>query len=90
MKKQETNKKENKKSSNKSSRKENKVTKNMSFYEIMKNNPEAIEILLEKGMHCIGCPMAMQETLEGGAIAHGLNPDKLVDEINEKLKKKKE
>ncbi len=66
----------------------NPISKNMSFHEIMEKNSEAIEILLGKGMHCIGCPMAMQETLEDGAIAHGLNPDKLVEEINEKLNKK--
>ncbi|MBR9705684.1 DUF1858 domain-containing protein [Candidatus Pacearchaeota archaeon] len=61
----------------------------MNFHEIMQDHPEAIEILLNKGMHCIGCPMAMMETLEEGALAHGLNPDKLVKEINTKLKSKK-
>lgn len=65
-----------------------KITKKMSFAEIMQKEPEAAEILMGKGMHCIGCPMAMQETLEDGARAHGLDPEKLVREINEKLKKK--
>lgn len=70
--------------------KQQKINKKMSFTELMKKNPDAIEILLDKGMHCIGCPMAMQETLEQGALAHGLDPDKLVKEINEKLSKKSE
>lgn len=65
------------------------ISKNMSFAEIMEKSPEAIEILMEKGMHCIGCPMAMQEKLEDGAAAHGLNADEIVKELNEKLKKKK-
>jgi hybrid cluster-associated redox disulfide protein len=65
--------------------KKNKITKEMSFSEIMEKNPEAIGILLENGMHCIGCPMAMQETLEEGAIAHGIDPKKLTEEINTKL-----
>ena len=59
-----------------------KITKDMSFAEIMQENPKAIEVLLGKGMHCIGCPMAMQETLEEGALAHGLDVKKLVKELN--------
>ena len=67
--------------------KKQKITKEMNFNEIMQNFPEAIEVLLGKGMHCIGCPMAMQETLGEGALAHGLDVDALVKELNEKVKK---
>lgn len=63
-----------------------KIKKSMTFDEIMKKHPEAQEILISKGMHCIGCPMASKETLTQGAIAHGLDPDKLTDEVNRKLK----
>lgn len=59
-----------------------KITKKMTFAEIMKKKPEAMEILMKKGMSCFGCPMAMQETLEQGAIAHGINVEKLVKELN--------
>ena len=68
--------------------KKDKITKKMTFAEIMQKHPEASEILLEKGMHCIECPMAMQESLEDGAKAHGLNADEIVEEINKKLKGK--
>jgi hybrid cluster-associated redox disulfide protein len=64
-----------------------KINKKMSFAEILKKNPDSAEILLNNGMHCIGCAMAMSETLEEGAIAHGLDADKIVDEINNKKKK---
>ena len=67
-----------------------KITKTTTFSELLKEHPEAAEILLAKGMHCIGCPMAMMETLEQGAEAHGLNPEKLVKELNEKLDEKNE
>ncbi len=63
-----------------------KINKKMNFSEIMEKNPEAVRILMEKGMHCIGCPAAMQETLEEGAMMHGMDADKLVDEINKKTK----
>src|SRR3989344_2263687 len=76
----------------KSKKKLNKITKEMSFSEIIEKNPEAIGILMEKGMHCIGCGMATMETLEQGALMHGMNPDELVEEIRkryEELKKTK-
>lgn len=69
--------------------KQNKITKKMTFQEIMEKHPELAESLFEKGMHCIGCPMAMQETLEQGSLAHGLNPDSIEKELNEKLHKGK-
>ena len=65
-----------------------KINKKMNFNEIMQNFPEATEVLLDKGMHCIGCPMAMQEILEEGALAHGLDVNVLVKELNESLKSK--
>lgn len=64
-----------------------KITKNMSFAELMEKSPESREVLFNNGMHCIGCSMAMSETLEEGAMAHGLDPDKLVEEINKALLK---
>lgn len=63
-------------------KKTNEINKKMSFAEILSKNPEAAGVLMEKGMHCCGCPMAMQETLEQGACAHGLDADELIDEIN--------
>jgi hybrid cluster-associated redox disulfide protein len=66
-----------------------KITKDMNFVEILEKNPDAFEILFRKGMHCIGCGMAGSETLEEGALIHGLDPDKLVSEINKTNKKVK-
>jgi len=59
-----------------------KINKKMSFAEIMEKNPKAAKKLAEKGMFCCGCLMAMMETLEQGAEAHGENVDKLVKELN--------
>ena len=70
-------------------RKKTEIKKEMTFAEIIKNNPEAGNKLAEKGMFCCGCPMAMMETLEQGAIAHGQNPEDIVKELNKKNKKKK-
>jgi hybrid cluster-associated redox disulfide protein len=65
------------------------VTKKMSFSELMQKYPQAVEVLMNEGMHCIGCAASAFETIEQGAIMHGLNPNKLVEKINKKLSKKK-
>lgn len=61
-----------------------KITKEMTFAEIMQKNPEVIGILMEKGMHCCGCHMAQMESLEQGCMIHGLDVDEVVKEINKK------
>ena len=52
--------------------------------EILEQKPESAELLINAGMHCVGCPMAMQETLEQGCLAHGMNK-KEIEELVKKL-----
>lgn len=62
-----------------------KITKNTIMSDILEEKPESAKILMGAGMHCVGCPMAMQETLEDGCMAHGMNKkqiEKLVEELN--------
>ncbi len=62
-----------------------KITKKTIMSEILEEKPESAKLLMEAGMHCVGCPMAMQETLEDGCIAHGMTKkqvDKLIEELN--------
>ena len=66
-----------------------KITKDMGFLELLEKFPEVAEDLFETGMHCVGCPMAMQETLEQGALAHGVDVDELVEKLNKKISRKK-
>ena len=60
-----------------------KITKKTPLSEILMTNQKAAELLFKAGLHCIGCPMAMQETLEQGCLAHGMNSK----QINELIKK---
>ena len=64
-----------------------KITKKSKMSEILKEKPEAAQVLFEAGMSCCGCPMAMQETLEDGCKAHGMS-EKEIDEIVKKLNSK--
>ena len=66
-----------------------KITKKTKMSELLQAKPEAAEILFESGLSCIGCPMAMQETLEQGCLAHGMSKkdiDELVKKLNEEGK----
>ncbi len=62
-----------------------KVTKEMSIIEIVQNFPEALPVFAKYGLGCVGCAAARFENLEAGAKVHGVDPDKMVEEINELL-----
>ena len=64
-----------------------KITKKTKLGELLRKNEKAAEILFESGMHCIGCSMAMDETIEQGCMAHGMN-EKEINEMIEKLNDK--
>ncbi|MFQ6010447.1 MAG: DUF1858 domain-containing protein [Candidatus Aenigmatarchaeota archaeon] len=65
-----------------------KITEKMPIAEIIELKPASAEIMMNYGLHCVGCHIASWETLEEGAKAHGLSKEKIkkmVGEIN-KLK----
>jgi hybrid cluster-associated redox disulfide protein len=62
------------------------ITAKMSFAEILEKHSESADILFESGLHCIGCGMAMYESLEQGCKAHGMN-QKQIDNLIKKLNK---
>ena len=65
-------------------KKENqKITKDMTFAEVIEKYPATAKVFLEAGMHCIGCVMAQQETIEQGAEVHGIDVDKLMKKLNQ-------
>ncbi len=64
---------------------EKKVSKDMTFGELLQSFPDAAPILSKYGLHCIGCRLAVSETLEQGMRAHGRNDaniTELLDELN--------
>lgn len=50
--------------------------------EILEKAPEKAEILLEMGMHCLGCPASQMETLEEACIVHGIDVEEIVKKLN--------
>ena len=57
------------------------ITKDMTIGEILRTKPEAAEVLLNAGMHCLGCPSAQGESLEEAAMVHGIDIDTLMEKI---------
>lgn len=62
-----------------------KVSKDTTIGEALNANPDIAPILMEVGMHCLGCPASQGETLEEAAMVHGLDADLLVEKINASL-----
>jgi len=59
-----------------------KITKDMTIGELIGSFPQVAPILMQVGMHCLGCPSAQAESLGEAAMVHGLDADLLVEKIN--------
>lgn len=57
-------------------------TKNMLVGEVIRSNPDTVEVLLEMGLGCVGCPGAQMESLEEAAMVHGLALDTMLKKLN--------
>ena len=58
-----------------------RITKQTTIGELLQMNPDIAQILLNIGMHCVGCPSSQRETLEEAAEVNGLDADDLVEDI---------
>ncbi len=65
-----------------------KITKQMIIAEVIQIDQGLIPILLNTGMHCLGCPSAQAESLEEAAMVHGIDVDALVNDLNAYLENK--
>lgn len=59
-----------------------RVTKDTMIGDLLQIDHNVAPLLLNIGMHCLGCPSSQMETIEEAAMVHGLDPDDLVVEIN--------
>ena len=58
------------------------ITRDMPIGEVVQNYPQTIEVFLKHGLMCFGCAIARFENVEQGAMAHGINVDTLVNDLN--------
>ncbi len=60
----------------------------MKIEEILQKYPETAEIFMEYGFHCLGCAASNFESIEDGAVVHGIDVEKFVKELNKAIEKK--
>lgn len=59
-----------------------KITKEMTFHQILQMSPEVAKVLGKYRLGCVGCMGAMNETLAQGAVAHGLDVNDILRDLN--------
>lgn len=59
------------------------IKKDMTIGELLEKAPEKAEILLNAGMHCLGCPASQAETLEEACDVHGIDVEEILKQLNE-------
>ena len=64
------------------------ITKDMTIGEILRTDEGLVPILLETGMHCLGCPASQAETLAEACMVHGTDVDAIVSKMNAFLEAK--
>ncbi len=58
------------------------ITGEMTIAQVLKANPDAAKILARHGMHCIGCSVAAGESIAEAAQVHGIDVNKLLQDLN--------
>ena len=64
-----------------------KITKDMTISEVIKKYPRAVFVFMDWGLHCVGCPAAHDDTVEGAAKIHLLDLNKLLKDLNKIAKR---
>ena len=64
------------------------ITKKTTMGEMLCYDRGIAMILMQNGMHCVGCPAHAMESLEDGCAVHGLDADLVLAQIKEYLASK--
>lgn len=62
-----------------------RINRNMIIGEILRIDSGLVPILLDSGMHCLGCPSSQMESLEDACMVHGMDVEVLVEKLNAQL-----
>ena len=66
------------------------INKDTVIGELLQIDIGTAAILMAEGMHCIGCPSSIGETLEEACWVHGMEVEPLVEKINDYLANKED
>lgn len=66
------------------------ITRETLIMDIVYKYPDAVPVLTEAGLHCIGCQLSVYDTFEVGCQIHGFDSEtigRLLNDMNEAVKK---
>lgn len=66
------------------------VTKSSSINDVLRHYPAAIKVFEKYNMGCMGCMGASAESIENGAMMHGIDSSIIIQEINKLIQKEKD
>ncbi len=58
------------------------ITREMTIAEVVQKYPQTVPVFLAHGLMCFGCAIARFENIEQGAMAHGIDVDALIKDLN--------
>lgn len=58
------------------------ITRDMPIAEVVQKYPQTVPVFLAHGLMCFGCAVARFENVEQGALAHGIDVDALMKDLN--------
>lgn len=61
------------------------ITKGTTMGDMLQYDMGIAYVLMQSGMHCVGCPSSIGESLEDACAVHGLDVDEVLASINEYL-----
>ena len=64
------------------------ITKQTTMGELLTYDRGVAIVLMQAGMHCIGCPSSIHESLEEACMVHGISCDELLANINKSFESK--
>ena len=66
------------------------ITKETTMGAMLEYDMGIAYVLMQAGMHCVGCPSSIGESLADACAVHGLDPDTVLAEINAYLESRGE
>ncbi|MDO4298826.1 MAG: DUF1858 domain-containing protein [Lachnospiraceae bacterium] len=65
------------------------ITKETTMGQMLEYDMGIAYVLMQAGMHCVGCPSSIGESLEEACMVHGLDADVVLKSIQDYLASKK-
>ena len=59
------------------------ITKETLIGEMLEHDMGIAYVLMQCGMHCVGCPSSIGESLEEACAVHGMDVDAVLEAIHE-------